>query len=129
GADPSFQTILQGLYTIAALPQPAGPTATPPSLSDSDFDTIASGAASTISTGLTQLQAVTQKNGRNEKFLKDESDSHDATLTVLSTQIDNIEAVDLADASTRLAQLKTQLDASFHVTADLQAISLVDLLK
>jgi flagellar hook-associated protein 3 FlgL len=127
--DPTFQTILTGLYTLASLPQPVGQTATPPNLSNDDFDTTASAAASLISGGLTQLSTLVQKNGRNEKILTDESNTHDATLTILQTQIDNIENVDIADASTRLSQLKTQLDASFHVVADLNNLSLVDLLK
>jgi flagellar hook-associated protein 3 FlgL len=128
-SDPAFLTLMQGLYTLASLPQPVGPTATPPALSDSDFDAAASAAASTISQGLTQLQALTEKNGRNEQFLNDENTAHDATLTVLQTQINNIEQVNLADASTRLTQLKTQLDASYHVVADLSTLSLIDFLK
>jgi flagellar hook-associated protein 3 FlgL len=128
-SDPAFLTLMQGLYTLASLPQPAGPTAVPPALSDSQFDAAASAAASTISQGLTQLQALTEKNGRNEQFLNDENTAHDATLTVLQTQIDNIEQVNLADASTRLTQLKTQLDASYHVVADLSTLSLIDFLK
>ena len=128
-SDPAFQTILQGLYTIASLPQPVGPTATPPNISDSNFDATVSAAASTISQGLSQLQVVTEKNGRNEQFLTEESNAHDATLTVLQTQIDNIEQVNLADASTRLTQLRTQLDASFRITADLATLNLVDFLK
>jgi flagellar hook-associated protein 3 FlgL len=127
--DPTFQTILTGLYTLAALPQPAGATATLPNISDSQFDTVATQAASQISTGLTQLQTLTQSNGRNQKLLDDTSNTEDATLTILQTQIDNIENVNLADASTRLTQLKAQLDASFHITADLSGLSLVDLLK
>ncbi len=127
--DPAFLTLMQGLYTLAALPQPSGPTATPPALSDSDFDAAASAAASTISQGLTQLQSLTEKNGRNEQLLTDESNAHDATLTVLQTQIDNIEQVNLADASTRLTQLKTQLDASYHIVADLSSLNLIDFLK
>jgi len=128
-SDPAFLTLMQGLYTLASLPQPAGPNAVPPALSDSQFDAAASAAASTISQGLTQLQALTEKNGRNEQFLNDENTAHDATLTVLQTQIDNIEQVNLADASTRLTQLKTQLDASYHVVADLSTLSLIDFLK
>ena len=78
---------------------------------------------------MTQLQALTEKNGRNEQFLNDENTAHDATLTVLQTQIDNIEQVNLPDASTRLTQLKTELDASYHVVADLSSLSLIDFLK
>jgi flagellar hook-associated protein 3 FlgL len=128
-SDPAFLTILQGLYALAALPQPGGPSALPPALSDSQFDATASAAASTISLGISQLSSVTEKNGRNEQFLSDESNVHDSTLTVLQTQIDNIEQVDLADASTRLTQLRTQLDASFHITASLSSLNLVDFLK
>jgi flagellar hook-associated protein 3 FlgL len=128
-SDPAFLTLMQGLYTLASLPQPAGPTATPPALSDSQFDATASAAASTISQGLTLLQGLTEKNGRNEQFLTAENTAHDATLTVLQTQIDNIEQVNLADASTRLTQLKTELDASYHVVADLSNLSLIDFLK
>ena len=76
-----------------------------------------------------EKKRVTEKNGRNEQFLSDESNVHDSTLTVLQTQIDNIEQVDLADASTRLTQLRTQLDASFHITASLSSLNLVDFLK
>ena len=128
-ADPSFQAILTGLYTLAALPQPSGQTATLPNISEPQFDAVAQAAASQISGGLSQLQIVTERNGRNQSLLTSESNTHNATLTILQTQIDNIEEVNLADASTRITQLRTQLDASFHVTADLSSLSLVDLLK
>jgi len=128
-SDPAFLTLMQGLYTLASLPQPVGTTATPPDISDSDFDAAATAAASQISQGLTQLQSLTEKNGRNEQFLTDENTAHDATLTVLQGQINNIEQVDLADASTRLAQLKTQLDASYQITANLSTLNLIDFLK
>jgi flagellar hook-associated protein 3 FlgL len=129
GADPSFQTILQGLYTIAALPQPVAPPVTPPNLSTSDFDAIASASGTVISQGLTDLQSVTGKNGNNEATLTQESTQNTATLTVLQTQINNIENVDLAGASTKLTQLQTQLEASYRITASLSNLSLVNYLK
>lgn len=128
GSDPAFQTILTGLYTLAALPQPAGATATPPAISDSQFDTAAQAAATQISNGLSQLQVLVQKNGNNEKTLADESNAHASTLTILQTQIDNIETVNIADASTRLTQLKSQLEASFSIVASLSNLSLVNFL-
>jgi flagellar hook-associated protein 3 FlgL len=129
GADPAFQKTLQGLYTIASLPQPVGAPVTPPNLSVSDFDSIAAGSGSVISQGLTSLEALTEKNGNNEALLTQESTQHAATLTVLQTQIDNIENVDLAGASTKLSLLQTQLNASYHITASLSSLSLVDLLR
>ncbi len=127
--DPAFLTMMQGLYTLASLPQPVGTTATPPNITDADFDATAQAAASTISQGLTQLQSLTEKNGRNEQLLTDTSNAHDATLTVLQTQIDDIEQVNLADASTRLSQLQTELGASYKLTAELSTLNLIDFLK
>jgi flagellar hook-associated protein 3 FlgL len=129
GADPAFQMTLQGLYTIACLPQPVAAPATLPNISESDFDTIAAAAGTVVSQGLTSLETLTEKNGNNEALLTQESTQHAATLTVLQTQIDNIENVDLAAASTRLTQLQTQLDASYRITASLSSLTLVDFLK
>ncbi|HZS81981.1 MAG TPA: flagellin [Stellaceae bacterium] len=127
-SDPAFLTILTGLYTLAALPQPVGPVAAPPNISDSQFDATAQAAASQISSGLSQLEGLVEKNGDNEKMLSDETNTHNATLTILQTQIDNIELVSLPDASTRLTQLQTQLQASYHIVASLQGLSLVNFL-
>jgi flagellar hook-associated protein 3 FlgL len=127
-ADPAFQTILTGLYTLASLPQPVGTTATLPNIADPDFDATASAAATQISQGLSQLQIVTESNGRNEKLLSDESTQQAATLTTLQTQIDNIQNVNVADAATRLTQLQAQLQASYHIVASLGGMSLVSLL-
>jgi flagellar hook-associated protein 3 FlgL len=129
GGDPAFRTMLQGLYTIAAMPQPVAAPATAPNIDETDFDAIAAGSGSVISQGLTSLQTLTEKNGNNEAVLTQESTQHAATLTVLQTQIDNIENVDLAAASTKLTQLQTQLDASYRITASLSGLSLVDFLK
>jgi flagellar hook-associated protein 3 FlgL len=129
GGDPAFQSIFQGLYTIAALPQPVAPPATPPNITQADFDTAAQTAASQIATGISQLETLIEKNGRNQKLLTDTQSAHKGTLTVLSTQIDNIETVDIADATTRLTQLRTQLQASFSITADLKDLSLINFLK
>ncbi len=129
GGDPAFLTILQGLYTIASLPQPVGSVAAPPNLSDSQFDATATAAATTIAQGLAQMQTLTVKNGRNEMLLQQQSDAHAVTLTVLQGQINNIESVDIADATTRLTQYRTQLDASYRITASLSSLNLVDFLK
>jgi flagellar hook-associated protein 3 FlgL len=129
GADPAFQTMLQGLYTIASLPQPVGAPVTPPNLSETDFDALASASGSQISQGLSQLEILTEKNGNNEAVLTQERTQHAATLTVLQTQIGAIENVDLAAASTKLSLLQTQLNASYRITASLASLSLVDFLK
>jgi flagellar hook-associated protein 3 FlgL len=128
GADPAFMTTLEGLYTIAALPQPVT-SPTPPAINTTDFDAIASSAGSVIAQGLTALQSVTEKNGNNQALMTQETTDHSATLTILQTQIDNIEQVDLAGASTKLSLLQTQLQASYSITSSLSNLSLVNYLK
>ena len=128
GADPSFKTILAGLYMIASLPQPVGTTATPPNISNSQFDATTSAAGTLISQGLSQLQNLTQINGNNESQLTSQSNQNSATLTILQTQIDNIENANLAAASTQLSQLQTQLSASYRIVANLSSLNLVNFL-
>ena len=86
-------------------------------------------AGSLLSNGLGELQQLILKNGRNQKQVEDQNALHTQSLTLMTTQIDDIENVDLADASTRLTQLRTQLAASYSITGDLKDLSLVNYLR
>jgi flagellar hook-associated protein 3 FlgL len=129
GDDPVFQQVLTGLYTIASLPQPVPDPATPPNLGRSDFDATVQAAAASISAGVTSLETLIAKNGAVQHQLDGAEQTHDATLTLVQTQIDNIENVDLVDASAKVTQLRTQLEASFQLTAQLKDLSLVNFLR
>jgi flagellar hook-associated protein 3 FlgL len=50
-------------------------------------------------------------------------------LVLLETQISNIREVDLAETTTRLKQLETQLEASYTVTAQLLNLKLSDFIR
>jgi flagellar hook-associated protein 3 FlgL len=128
GNDPALKSMLQGLYTIAALDMPVDDPATLPQIDRTDFDATVLAASSQMGGGITGLENLIAKNGRNQSEIQDASNRHEATLTIVQTQINNVEQVDLADASSRIAQLRTQLQASFSLTAQLKDLSLVNFL-
>jgi len=123
GGNSAVQKILQGLYAIALTPMPTDePTR-------QNFDQGMNNAGTLISDGLGELQQLILKNGRNQKLLEDQNTLHEQSLTLITTQVDDIENVDLADVSTRLTHLRTQLQASYSITADLKDLSLVNFLR
>lgn len=128
GNDPAFKTMLQGLYTIAALDMPVDDPATLPAIGRADFDATVRAAAVQVDSGASQVADLITRNGRSQAELDDADKAHDRMLTLIQGQIDDIEQVDLADASARITQLRTQLQASFQLTAQLQNLSLVNFL-
>lgn len=122
--DPAFQSILQGLTSLANLPLP-----TSGNISSTDYDKTAAAAAHTIAQGVAQLQSLIQQNGDRQQVLNQEATTQDQTLTFLQKQVDGIEAANLPDLSARLSVLQTQMQASYKVMAGLAQLSLVDYLK
>jgi flagellar hook-associated protein 3 FlgL len=131
GNDPAFAKMLNALATIASLPTPAdGPAAAPPATIDrADFDAAMQAAFNTLNGGLGGLDMLVSKNGNNQSLLDSTGQMHEATQTIVKSQIGDIENVDLTEASTRLSQLQTQLQATFQTIALLRSLSLVDYLK
>jgi flagellar hook-associated protein 3 FlgL len=129
GDDPAFTQLLTGLYTLASLPQPVPDPATPPSLGQSDFNATVQSASSMISSALNGVQTLIAQNGTNQALLDTTQQNQQATLTLVKTQVDNIENVDMAEASTRVTQLQTQLQASYELTALLKDLTLTNFLK
>jgi flagellar hook-associated protein 3 FlgL len=129
GNDGAVKATLQGLYTIAALDMPVDDPATLPQINRADFDATVLAAAGQLGSGLSGMENLIARNGRNEAAIEDAGTRHEATLTIVQAQINDVESVDLADASVRIAQLRTQLQASFSLTAQLKDLSLVNFLR
>lgn len=129
GDDPAFRDILTGLYMIASTPMPVDPPAAPGDISRADFDAVMAAAASKIGSGIDRLDVLTQQNGRNQQIVEDVGTRLDATSTIIKTQINDIEGADVYQASTLLAQLKSQLEATFSITGELRSLSLIDYLR
>jgi flagellar hook-associated protein 3 FlgL len=128
GDDPAITNLLQGMYTLAALDPPVVDPATLPAINRTDFDATVTAAATLMYSGVGGMQNLIAKNGLNQTQIEDASTRHEATLTVVKSQINDIESVDLADASAKITQLRTQLQASFQLTAQLKNLSLVNFL-
>jgi flagellar hook-associated protein 3 FlgL len=129
GNDPAFASTLQSLLMLATLPPPQDDPVTPPAINRTDWDAVANDAGTNLTTSLTGIDNLQLANGRAQALLDQTDQNHDATLTIIQTQIDDIEQVDLVDASARMTQLRTQLEASYAVTADLRDLSLVNYLR
>lgn len=129
GDDPAFETALHSLLMLATLPAPQDDPVTPPAINRADWDAVANEAGTKLTDALTGIETLQLSNGRVQQLLEQTEQAHEATLTIIQTQINDIEQVDLIDASARITQLRTQLEASFAVTAELRGLTLVDYLR
>lgn len=123
-SDPAFKDLLQGLATIALMPTPDGVNIT-----DAQYTTAIQGAASTLSQGVGQLNQLISSNGSNQALVENTNTQHATTLTMVQEQINTIEQTDLAEAASQLAQLSTQLQATYEMTAQLNQLSLINYLS
>jgi flagellar hook-associated protein 3 FlgL len=129
GDDPAFETSFEALLMLATLPAPKDDPVTPPDVNRTDWDAVANEAGSMLTGALTDIENLQLANGRVQQLLEQTEQSHDAALTIIQTQINDIEQVDLVEASARMTQLRTQLEASYAVTADLRELSLIHYLR
>lgn len=128
GNDPAFEMVLRGLYTMAALDMPVDPP-TAPQISSADFDATVQRAASLMYAGIAGVENLITMNGSNQSTIENTSVSHELTMTLVQGQINDILNVDPVEASTRITQLRTQLEASFQLTAQLRELSLINFLR
>lgn len=79
--------------------------------------------------GVDEVAVLKASASQDAQTLDGQISSNLEDLNLIETQIADIREVDLAEASTRLAQLETQLEASYAVTTDLLRLSLVDFIR
>jgi Flagellin and related hook-associated proteins len=123
-SDSAFRDALQGLATIALTPKPDGVDTT-----DAEYTTVIQSAAATLSSGVGQLNQLISSNGTNQALVEGTNEQHAASLSMLQQQINTIEQTDMAEAASLLAQLRTQLEATYTMTAQLNQLSLVNYLR
>lgn len=120
----AFKDVLQGLVTIALTPAPDGIDTT-----EAEYATIIQNAAASLSSGVGQLNQLISFNGSNQSLLQTINDQHATTLTMVKTQINTIEETDMTEAAAQLSQLRTQIEATYAMTSQLNQLSLVKYLK
>jgi flagellar hook-associated protein 3 FlgL len=118
--DPAIQQLMQGLGIIANLKYDPNHS--------SDFWTVYNGAVQMIKQGGTGATTLDGKVGTVQQELTNTDTTHQNTQTTLQTQLGNVENVDVAQATTQLQLLQTQLQASYKVISEVSQLSLVSYL-
>lgn len=122
--DPAFRDTLEGLATLALTPRPDGVNTT-----DAQYASVVQGAAGLLSQGVGQLNELVSTNGSNQALVQSTNQQHDATLTLLGTRINDLEQTDMSQAASALSLLRTQLEATYSMTANINSLSLVNYLQ
>ena len=116
--DPALQQVMQGLSIIANLQyDPAHP---------SDFWTVYNGAKAMIDQGTKGTTTLDAKVGLVQAELTTASTNQQTTQTTLKTQLGDVQDVDVAQATTQLQFLQTQLQASYKVVSMVNKPSLIN---
>ncbi|MBK8176278.1 MAG: hypothetical protein IPK66_13745 [Rhodospirillales bacterium] len=123
-SDQSFQNILQGLATMALTPEPNGVDTT-----DAQYTTVIRNAAALLTSGVGQANALISANGTNQALVDSTTTHHETTLAMLQSQINDIEQTDVAQAASQLSLLRTQLEATYSMTAQINQLSLVNYIR
>lgn len=118
--DPAIQSLVKGLGVIANLQyDPAHPN---------EFWTVFNSAKQMIDQGTDGVVNLHAKVGLVQNQLDQVDQMHNATNTILQTQLGDIENVDVAQAASQLQLLQTQLQASYKVSSIVSQLSLVNYL-
>ncbi|MGD1035630.1 MAG: flagellar hook-associated family protein [Roseiarcus sp.] len=117
---PGFQQLAEG---YAMLSEFGGSQ-----LSSAAQQAVASTATSLITQGLSSITATEAGVGASLQRVTDANNSMSSQMTILQTQIGNLDNVDSATVATTLNTLQTQLQTAYELTAQLQKLSLAQYL-
>lgn len=118
--DQPVRDIMQGLYMLAAVPSDSVTPAAYQQLAKRSWELLERGLGGVVNT-----QGIL---GQSEQTVKAAQDRLAVQDTLVSKQIVKMEEADIYTTSLRLDTLKTQLEATFKVTASLQGLSLINYL-
>jgi flagellar hook-associated protein 3 FlgL len=115
-----FQQLAEG---YALLSEFTGTSVNPAAL-----QVVANRANSLISQGSAAFTTTQATLGSVQQRVTDANTSMSAQMTILQTQIDNLDSVNLYQTSTLVSSLTTQIQTAYSLTAALQKLSLVNYL-
>ncbi len=117
---PGFQQLAEGYAMLAEF----GGS----SLSSTTQQTVITAASSLINQGISSLTATEATLGSAQAQVTDASTSMSNQLTILQTQIGNLDDVNANQIATQLNSLQTQLETAYQLTDQLQKLSLAQYL-
>jgi flagellar hook-associated protein 3 FlgL len=86
---------------------------------------VVSQAAALINKGMAALTTTEATIGAAQQRVTDANDNMSAQMTILQTQIDNLDSVNPYQTATQVSSLTTQLQTAYSLTSQLQQLSLV----
>ncbi len=111
--------LMRSLAAIGSLTSSQAATGQPFQDLVTNLETSLSGATSGISTDAAML------GSRQDELTARKTDLSD-TVTALTSQVSDVQDVDMAAAATKLSDLQTQLQASYKILGDMNQFSLVN---
>ena len=97
-------------------------------LSQSAQQTLAMTALSSINAGVSSLTATQANLGAAQSQVTQATASMSSQMTILQTQIGNLDNVDPSSVATQLNTLTTQIDTAYQLTAQIQKLTLAQYL-
>jgi len=97
-------------------------------LSISAQQVVASTASSLISQGLTSLTGTEASVGSAQSQITQANSQMSSQMTILQTQLGNLDNVNAAAVATQLNALTTEIETAYQLTAQLQKMSLAQYL-
>lgn len=117
---PGFQQLAQGYAMLAGF---GGSQ-----LSAAAQQVVASTASSLITQGVSSITATEANVGASLSQVTEANSSMSSQMTILQTQIGNLDNVDSATVAAQINTLSTQLQTAYELTAQLQKLSLAQYL-
>jgi flagellar hook-associated protein 3 FlgL len=117
---PGFQQLAQGYALLAVF---GGSQ-----LSSAAQQLVASNATSLITQGVNSTTATEASVGGSLSQVSDATTSMSSQMTILQTQIGNLDNVNSTAVATQISTLSTQLQTAYELTAQLQRLSLAQYL-
>jgi flagellar hook-associated protein 3 FlgL len=114
---PAFQQLAQAYAMLNEF--------TGASVNSSAMQSVVNQASSLISGALGSLTSTEATLGSAQQRVTDANDNMSAQMTILQTQIDNLDNVNAYQTASQVSSLTTQIQTAYSLTAQLQQLSLV----
>jgi len=97
-------------------------------LPDATYKVVVAKAQTLISNAITDLTNLQASVGTVQSAITSSNTQMSAQLTILKTQVGNMESADAYGAATRVSNLQTQIETAYSLTSQLKQLSLVNYL-
>jgi flagellar hook-associated protein 3 FlgL len=97
-------------------------------LSSDAYQAVVTQAQSLVGSAITGLTDIQSNVGVVQSSITSSNNQMSAQMTILSTQVDNLDNADAYDAATKVNDLQTQIETAYSLTNQLHQLSLVNYL-